>query len=75
MWCSTYHWKWHDMYYPSRIVLRAENDVVGKNLEDEPLVTNWEVLREMIKYPFYLIGYEEDQYISTKNIFWLAILS
>ena len=21
MWCSTYHWKWHDMYYPYRIVL------------------------------------------------------
>ena len=21
MWCSTYYWKWNDMYYPSRIFL------------------------------------------------------
>jgi hypothetical protein len=40
-----------------------ESDAVRKELGNEPLVTDWQVLKDMIKSQFYLIGYEETQQI------------
>ena len=40
-----------------------ESDAMGRALENEPLVTNWEVFKDMIKAQFHPIEYEENQQI------------
>jgi hypothetical protein len=38
-----------------------ESDAVGRALENEPPMINWEVFKDMIKSQLYSIGYEEHQ--------------
>jgi len=40
-----------------------DSDAVSRELGNEPLVIDWEVFKNMIKYQFYPIGYEEHQKI------------
>ena len=40
-----------------------ESDAIRKELENEPLVANWEVLKDIIKAQFYLIECDKHQYI------------